>query len=117
MVTMTKRAFGLLMGERGLNWADLVVFFSLVGLLAAIAWLGHSVWAPFTPHVRPEVKLSPWDLPYYAARSLLRMFVALGASLLFTLVVASWAAKSARAARLILPALDVLQSVPVLGFL
>jgi NitT/TauT family transport system permease protein len=45
------------------------------------------------------------------------MFFALGASLLFTFVVASWAAKSHRAARVIIPALDILQSVPVLGFL
>jgi len=117
MVPMTKRTFGLLPGPRPLNWADAVVFLSLVGLLASIAWLGHGLWAPFTPEVRPVVDLSPWNLPYYAARSLLRMFAALAASLAFTLVVATWAAKSARAARLILPALDILQSVPVLGFL
>src|SRR6266849_5302672 len=117
MVPMTKRTFGLLLGPRPLNWADAVVFLSLVGLFVSIAWLGHGLWAPFTPEVRPVVDLSPWNLPYYAARSLLRMFAALAASLAFTLVVATWAAKSARAARLILPALDILQSVPVLGFL
>jgi len=117
MAATTKRIRGLLPGPRALNWADVVVFLSLVGLLAGVGWLGHSLWAPFTPEVRPRIELSPWNLPYYAARSLLRMFVALAASLVFTLVVASWAAKSARAARLILPALDILQSVPVLGFL
>jgi NitT/TauT family transport system permease protein len=117
MASITKRPFGLLLGSRPLNWADAVVFLSLMGLLASTAWLGHGLWAPFTPEVRPVVDLSPWNLPYYAARSLVRMFAALGASLAFTLVVATWAAKSARAARLILPALDILQSVPVLGFL
>jgi NitT/TauT family transport system permease protein len=94
-----------------------VVFLALVGLLATVAWLGHDLWAPFTPDIRPVVELTPWHLPYYAARSLLRMFAALGLSLAFTLVVASWTAKSAPAARVILPALDILQSVPVLGFL
>lgn len=114
---MTKRTFGPPLGPPTLNWADAVVFLSLVGLFASTAWLGHGLWAPFTAEVRPVVDLSPWKLPSYAARSLVRMFAALGASLVFTLVVATWAAKSARAARLILPALDILQSVPVLGFL
>ena len=73
-----------------LSGADAAVFLSLVGLLAGVGWLGHALWAPFTRQLRPVVSLSPWDLPYYAARSLLRMFVALGASLVFTLAVANW---------------------------
>src|SRR5262249_8389707 len=72
---------------------------------------------PLSSGAPPPVDLSVRWLPYYAARSLLRMFIALGASLLFTLLVAPWAAKSRRAGRIILPALDILQSVPVLGFL
>jgi len=114
---MTGRTWGLRLSLRPPNWADVIVFLSVVGLLASIGWLGHDLWAPFTPVAHPVVDLSPWHLPYYAARSLLRMFVALVASLVFTLAVAIWAARSARAARLILPALDILQSVPVLGFL
>ena len=114
---MNPRIFGGSFRLRGFNWADVVVLLSLVGLLAIVAWLGHSLWAPFTPDVPVALDLDPWRLPGYAARSLLRMFAALGASLLFTLVIASWAARSTRAARVILPILDVLQSVPVLGFL
>lgn len=114
---MTTRTFGLALSSRALSWADVVVFLMSVGLLATVAWIGHDLWAPFTPELGPTVELSPWDLPYYAARSLFRMFAALGASLAFTLVVASWAAKSPPSARIILPALDILQSVPVLGFL
>ena len=114
---MTSRTFGLPLSRRRLNWADGVVVLALVGLLATLAWLGHGLWAPFTPDVPPALELDPWRLPSYAARSLLRMFAALGASFVFTLVVASWAARSARASRVILPALDILQSVPVLGFL
>ncbi|MGH7388222.1 MAG: ABC transporter permease [Candidatus Rokuibacteriota bacterium] len=114
---MTWRTFGLPLGRRPLNWADGVVLLALVGLLATLAWLGHAMWAPFSPDAPPALELDPWRLPAYAARSLLRMFAALGASLVFTLVVASWAARSARASRVILPTLDILQSVPVLGFL
>ena len=47
----------------------------------------------------------------------MRMFAALGFSLLFTFLVAPLAAKSKKAERVIIPALDILQSVPVLGFL
>jgi len=102
---------------RQFAWPDLVVSFALVGLLATMAWLGHDMWVPLRPEITASLDLNPTRLPYYAARSLLRMFIALVASLGFTLVVASWAAKSARAARVILPSLDILQSVPVLGFL
>ena len=117
MAAMLRRTFGISLSPRALNWADAVVLLALVGGLATIAWLGHAVWAPFAPAAPPALELDPWRLPGYAARSLLRMFAALAASLAFTLVVASWAARSARAARVILPALDILQSVPVLGFL
>jgi NitT/TauT family transport system permease protein len=96
---------------------DLVVLLAVVGFLATIAWLGHGMWSPLGPQASTTIDLDPLRLPYYAARSLLRMFLALGASLVFTLVVGSWAARSPRSARLILPGLDILQSVPVLGFL
>ncbi len=108
---------GLPTGPRRFGWVDLVVLLALVGLLATLAWLGRAMWAPFAPGAPAVLDLSPWRLPYYAVRSLFRMFAALGASVIFTFVVASWAAKSRRAASVILPALDILQSVPVLGFL
>ena len=114
---MTPRILGLVPSRRPFNWADVLVLLALVGLLATVAWLGHGLWAPLSPEAMPEIELSPWRLPYYAARSLLRMVVALGASLAFALTVASWAARSPAAARVILPALDILQAVPVLGFL
>jgi NitT/TauT family transport system permease protein len=100
-----------------LSRADLVVLLALTGLLATLAWLGRGMLAPLTPATSASLDLSPWRLPFYAVRSLCRMFLGLAASLAFTLVVGTWAAKSRRAARIVLPALDVLQSVPVLGFL
>ncbi|MEH6421308.1 ABC transporter permease subunit [Pseudomonas sp. CGJS7] len=63
------------------------------------------------------VSLQVANLPEYALRTTLRMFAAMLASLLFTFLVATWAAKSQRAEQAIVPALDILQSVPVLGFL
>ena len=63
------------------------------------------------------VTLDPANLPEYALRTTLRMFAAILASLLFTFVVATLAAKSRKAELVIIPALDILQSVPVLGFL
>ena len=61
--------------------------------------------------------LDPIHLPYYALRTLIRMFAALAASLVFTLVVATLAARSRRAGQIIVPMLDILQSMPILGFL
>ena len=59
----------------------------------------------------------PVNLPYYAVRSLLRMFIALALSLVFTFVYATAAARLPRAEKVLIPVLDILQSVPVLGFL
>ena len=57
------------------------------------------------------------NLPEYALRTTLRMFAALAASLLFTFTFAPLAAKSRRAGLVMIPILDILQSVPILGFL
>jgi NitT/TauT family transport system permease protein len=64
-----------------------------------------------------KLDLAPSNLPYYAARSLLRMFIALVFSYAFSLGYAYVAARSRRWRRVLIPALDILQSVPVLGFL
>ena len=63
------------------------------------------------------MSLDPWRLPEYALRTVLRMGVALIVSLVFTLIVAPVAAKSRQAEKILIPAIDILQSVPVLGFL
>ena len=63
------------------------------------------------------MSLDYWQLPYYAFRTVLRMFIALAASLVFSFTYATLAAKSRRAEMVLIPVLDVLQSVPILGFL
>ena len=65
----------------------------------------------------PVIDLDYWNLPYYALRTTLRMFAALVASLVFTFTYATLAAKSRRAEMVLIPVLDILQSVPILGFL
>jgi NitT/TauT family transport system permease protein len=98
--------------------ADGAVLLGVLTLLYLIAQVGSGALVSFQPPTDvPEISLDPANLPYYAGRSTLRMFIALGASLIFTLVYGYVAAKSRRAERVLIPLLDVLQSVPILGFL
>jgi len=98
--------------------ADVTVFLGVMALLYLLARVGAGTVVRFAPpHITPGVSLDPRNLPYYAARSTLRMFVALGASLVFTLIYGYAAAHSRKAERVLVPLLDILQSVPVLGFL
>jgi NitT/TauT family transport system permease protein len=102
----------------GLRLVDLVVFAALLALLFGLLRLAPGLNAPFLPKTAPSyVSTDPADLPYYAVRSLLRMFIALILSVLFTFVYAEAAARLRRAEKVLIPILDILQSVPVLGFL
>lgn len=98
--------------------SDLAVILGALALLALVAKVGAGAFVAFTPpRTVPAVDLNPANLPYYAARSTLRMFIALGASVVFTFAYGYAAAHSRRAERVLIPLLDILQSVPVLGFL
>jgi len=92
---------------------DVLVLLLLTGLLLGMAHLAG------TPRAfrGPEISLSPSALPYYATLSTLRMFAAYVLSLLFTLVYGYAAAQNHRSELILLPVLDVLQSVPILSFL
>lgn len=101
-----------------LGVADLAVGLGVLALLYLVAHIGAQSFVKFNPpEVLPSVSLDPRNLPNYAARSTLRMFIALAASTLFTFVYGYAAARSKRAERVLIPLLDILQSVPVLGFL
>ncbi len=98
--------------------ADATVFTAVVVVFWVLVQLSHGITQPFDAVTAPSsVSTDPALLPYYAARSLLRMFAALAASVVFTFVYATLAARSRRAEKVLVPLLDVLQSVPVLGFL
>lgn len=98
--------------------ADAAVILGTLCLIALIAKVGSGALVSFTPPKNvPTVDLDPRNLPYYAARSTLRMFIALIASFAFTFLYGYAAARSRYAEKVLIPLLDVLQSVPVLGFL
>ncbi len=96
------------------NWADLVVLVA-IGVVIAI---GAQV-ARYAPVIvdGPEISLNPAHLPYYAGLSVARMFAAYLLSLAFTLVYGYVAARNRRAEAVLIPLLDILQSVPILSFL
>jgi NitT/TauT family transport system permease protein len=105
--------------ERGwrFGWIDAAVALAILGLLYTILSLGGDMRVRFDELNPPPLSLDVKYIPYYAARTVLRMFIAFGAALLFTFVWGYAAAKSVRARKVMLPVLDILQSVPVLGFL
>jgi NitT/TauT family transport system permease protein len=113
------RSLPLGLGRRGLlpNLYDLVIFIFIAATFVAVAYGLREMEAPLAKLEVAPVTLDPAYLPEYALRTTLRMFAAIVASLLFTFVVATLAAKSRKAELVIIPALDILQSVPVLGFL
>ncbi|WP_440533548.1 ABC transporter permease [Variovorax sp. YR566] len=107
-VTEERRAFG---------WVDALVMLALLGLFWSALHFGKGMLVHFDPTAVPQVDNSPSLIPYYAGRTLMRMWIAFGFSLFFAIFVGYLAAKNRTARAFILPALDVLQSVPVLGFL
>src|SRR6516165_2849136 len=107
-----------LAGRRLPNRWDGAALLIVMGLLLALVGVGRgTIHISLTTIQNQPIHLDPKWLPYYALRSTARMFLALLFSLLFTLTYATLAAKSRRAAMVLIPILDILQSVPILGFL
>src|SRR5690348_10276161 len=99
------------------NLWDLVALPMVLGTLALLTWGGMAMGAHYQIGQALTISLDPWHLPEYALRTVLRMAAALIASLVFSLVYAAIASKSRAAEKILIPILDVLQSVPILGFL
>jgi NitT/TauT family transport system permease protein len=102
---------------RRANWPDLAALALIVTVILLLGSGARQMLEPFSAAQSPHISLSPAALPNYALRTTLRMLAALIVSLLFTLTYATAAAKSRRAEMVLIPLLDVLQSVPVLGYL
>src|SRR5215467_2157863 len=100
---------------RRFSAADAVVIGLILATIYALIAYGRELEAAF--HRAVDIDLSFYSLPYYTLFSALRGLAAFGLSLMFTLVVGYWAAKSPKAERILIPLLDILQSIPVLGFL
>jgi NitT/TauT family transport system permease protein len=99
------------------NYWDLVALPLVLALIAVVAWGGIAMGARYSIGDALPIDLNPWRLPEYALRTVLRMGAALIASLIFSLVYAAVASKNRQAEKILIPALDILQSVPILGFL
>jgi NitT/TauT family transport system permease protein len=95
--------------------ADAAVFAGFLAILYAVLVSGRIWFSPFTPVA--HISSSPRALPLYALYSMVRIMIAYVLALLFALAYGLTAAKSERAARILLPLLDILQSIPVLSFL
>ena len=98
------------------NHWDGVAFVLIIALFALAGYAAEQMAVPLSAAATAPISLDPGRLPDYALRTTLRMMVALVASLVFTFTYATLAAKSRRAERILVPVLDVLQSVPVLGY-
>ena len=98
------------------NWRELAAVILVLALLVALGTAARQMASPWVDQAH-TISLSPGALPLYALRTTVRMLIALVASLLFSVIYATIAAKSARAEMVLIPLLDVLQSVPILGYL
>ncbi len=101
-------------GLRGLRWADWLAIFLIIALIYVGVYLALDA-----PDVvkGPEISLSPAALPWYAFYSLGRMSAAYLLSIIFTMVYGRAAASNRSTEKVLMPLLDVLQSVPILSFL
>ena len=96
---------------------DLLAALLVLSFIVALADASQLLAQPLALLAHKRISLSPSHLPEYALRTSLRMLIALGCSLVFTFTYATLAAKSRRAGALLIPLLDILQSVPILGFI
>ncbi len=99
------------------NVWDAAAIICVLGALISVAHIAQGTFVPISAPGATRVSLNPVHLPVYAVRTTMRMFAALVASLLFTFTYGTAAAKSRRAGLVLIPLLDILQSVPILGFL
>ena len=104
------------LSELASRW-DVLAFIVVIGLIAFLGEASRGLFSPLTQLDTTPLSLDPIHLPEYAARTTFRMLAGLVLSLVFTLTYATWAAKSERAGKLLVPILDILQSVPILGFI
>jgi len=96
-------------------WANLFVIAVIVAAIFSLLDLGKEWHQPFRSEV--DINLSPWMLPYYTMLSFMRGAVAYALSFIFTLFYARWAAYDRQAERVLIPLLDILQSLPLSAFL
>ncbi len=108
-------AVALLHRTRRIDWIDFLLILAFFGLLYGVIGLAQRWTGQLRPTV--EIDLSPSALPKYTLFSLSRGMIAYALSLIFSLVYGYWASRDITARRVLIPLLDILQSIPVLGFM
>jgi NitT/TauT family transport system permease protein len=99
------------------NIWDVVALVLVIGAMVLIVYGGEQTALPLSALDVTPVSLDPANLPAYALRTTMRMLLAIACSIVFTFIYAALAANSRRAEMVLIPLLDILQSVPILGFL
>lgn len=99
------------------NRWDFIALTLVLGVIVLLAKAASQMAVPYALGQNLPISLNPAMLPTYAVQTVARMFIAMFFSLLATFIFGTWAAKSRRAAKIIIPTVDILQAVPVLAFL
>ena len=115
MITRTRPRVAQVVAQSASYWIDGLLLVATGALVAGVVALARRWTAPMQPTI--EIDLSVWALPRYTLLSLARGLAAYLLSLVFTLVYGTVAAYSRSAERIMIPLLDILQGIPVLGFL
>ena len=102
--------------EAGNRWDWALLPLVLAGLVL-LGYGGAQMTRPYHLGDAIPLTLDPWQLPYYLLRTTLRMLIALVFSLLFSFAFATAASRWRAAEKILVPLLDILQSIPILGFL
>lgn len=102
---------------RFVNRWDLLLLVIIFSVIFFLGWAGSQMALPYQLGEQIPISLAPSNLPFYALRTVLRLFIALIFSIMFTFIIGALAAKNRRAEQIIIPAIDILQSIPVLSFL
>ena len=100
----------------GNRW-DWMLLPLVLALLVLFAYGGQQMARPYNLGDTLPLSLDPLNLPYYLLRTTLRMFIALAASVVFSCVFAVLTTRYRVAEKALVPLLDILQSIPILGFL
>jgi NitT/TauT family transport system permease protein len=103
--------------EAGGNRWDWALLPIVLALFVLLAYGSQQMVRPYQVGETLPLSLEPYYLPYYLLRTTLRMFIALGASVVFSCVFAALTTKFRVAEKVLVPLLDILQSIPILGFL
>ena len=99
------------------NFWDVIALLLVLSVIILLAWAASQISTPYHLGEALSISLNPKYLPRYALRSIFRILTGLFLSLAFTFVVGSAAAKNKHIERIAIPLIDILQSIPVLGYL